>query len=107
MHLTHDHNDSVLRCAVLVWRTARSKCSQSESARILLTLYCAQVKKEDEMLSSTFRGALEKLQQQNEENNPAHGDGSQQQVAPKSFSYAGRHKQNLFQVVEDDERATP
>ena len=39
--------DSLFKCAQLTWRAAQTKCSQSESARSLLTLYCAQSKKDD------------------------------------------------------------
>ncbi len=39
------NNDSLFRRALLTCRAARTKCSQSESAHSLFTLYCAQVKK--------------------------------------------------------------
>ena len=95
--------DSLFKCALLIWRAAQTKRSQSESARSLLTLYLHTTKKDS---MSVTRGAFRDLQQ-NKENNPAGAEGSRQQhAAPKPANSSAKSKRDLFPINESDEEAS-
>ena len=103
MQLTQ--NDSLFKSALLIWRAARTECSQSESARSLFTLYYAQVKKYDSVENISRR--LKTTVTAKAEDNPAGGYASQQrQKASTWANSAGRGKRDLFTSNEDDDGAS-